>query len=237
MSMGTKHITRGGLITRLAIAALAVAVCLALMPSLASADNIVISAQEAGVNGGLIIQVASGSGTATWTGNYGTFTINQVQGMGSPYLAEPSLNTTSMNVSGSTGGVLNVFVTEQGLTAPATSLLSTFTSNMFQGSVSSVAVQTFVGDPGSVLTPLGSYTFTPSGLTTSSSVNSVSLPSTYDETAEYTITTTGSGSVNDSADIAAGPVSAPESSTLLLLGIGLGSLLLASRRRRVLVQA
>ena len=215
---------------RAALISLALFVVLILLPSRALADGIVISLQE---NGGAITTVGSGIGSASFSGLFGDFTFNSVTGVGSPYLAEPGLQSTSIDIAGGTGNaVLNVFVTEQGLTSPTgvNSFLSTFTSQLFSGNIASVMEQTFIGDPGSG-TLLASQTFT--GLGTSSSVNSTpSLSGPYDETVEYTITTTGAGSVNDSIQIASAPVSTPEPSTLLLVGLGLGGLLLFGKRMR-----
>lgn len=213
------------------MAALALAVVLLVLPSRATADNITISLQE---NGGTVTQVASGIGYASFAGSFGNFTFNSVTGTGSPYLVEPGLQTTSIDVAGGSGkDVLNVFVTEQGLTSPTgvNSFLSTFTSQMFSGSVSSVTEQTFIGDPGSVQALLGSYTFTGLG-TGSVSNNSPYLSGSFDETVEYTITTTGAGNVNDSIQISVPPVNTPEPGTAPLLGLGLGGLCLAGLCKR-----
>lgn len=214
---------------RASIAVLAFAVGIFLIPSRAAADNINISFQESGVNGGAITQVTTGVGSASFSGTYGTFSVNNVSAIGSPSLTEPGLETSSMNVSGSSGGTLNVFITETGLTSPsgANDFLSSFTSQLFSGNVTSVTEQTFLGDPGTG-TLLASQTFSSIGSATAQTL--VNLPSTYNETIEYTIVTTGSGSVNDTVNI-----SAAEPSTAPLLGLGLAGIFGIGLKRRLVL--
>lgn len=211
----------------------ALVVALLVLASGAHADNISIGLQQAGINGGAITTVASGSGFASFVGGYGSFTFNSVSGTGSPILAEPSLASTSLDVQNSIGSdIIHVFVTQSGLTSPTgvNSFLSSFTSQTFTGAITLVVEQTFI-DTGNGLyggTLLASSNFT--GLGSNSSVNSTpSLSNPYSETVEYTITATGAGRVNDTINIdAALPV--PEPSSLLLSALGVGGLLLRKRR-------
>jgi len=226
----------GAVALRMSIAGLALIVGLLALPSRAAADNIVISLQE---NGGAIQQVVSGVGSALYIGQFGDYVINAVSGTGSPQLAEPGLQTSSLDISG--GGkndVLNIFVTEMGLTSPSgvNPFVSSFAA-AFSDNVASVLEQTFIGNPGSG-TLLSSYLFTDSGSTTL--VNKTpNLSGAYNETVEYTIKTTGVGIVAASIQIAggSGPVNTPEPSTLLLMGLGLGSLLLLGKRRLAFSQS
>ena len=63
--------------------------------------------------------------------------------------------------------------------------------------------------------------------------NTPNLTGPYNETVEYTITTKGVGIVAASIQIAGAPVSTPEPSTLLLMALGLGGLMLIGKRRHL----
>lgn len=186
----------------------------------AHADLISIGLQESGVNGGAITTVATGNGSAIFSGGYGTFTLNNISGAGTPPLTEPALDSASINASSSTAGVLHVFVTEQGLSSPVgiNQFLSSFTSNVFNGAITSVQEKTFIDTANGLYTGtlLASHTFTSIGVATSSNATP-SLAAPYSETAEYIITTTGAGDVNDTIDIS----KVPEPASLAVLGIGL----------------
>lgn len=224
-----------GMGLRLLIAALALVVMMLVLPSRASADGIVISLQE---NNGAITQVAAGNGSVVYVGDFGDYILNAVSGLGSPTLAEPGLQSSTIDISGigKTADTLNIFVTELGLTSPSgvNTFASTFASDGFLGGILSVTERTFIGDPGTG-TLLASSTFTGAGSNTSLN-NTPNLSGSYDETLEYSIVTNGIGGVAGSIAIAsAGPVNTPEPSTLLLLGLSLGGLLLVSRKRRTVL--
>lgn len=236
-AVGGSGFSKRGVALRLSIAGLALVVAMLALPSRAAADNIVISLQE---NGGAIQQVANGNGSAVYAGQFGDFIFNGVSGTGTPKLAEPGLQSSSLDISswGKGTDVLSIFVTEMGLTSP--SGVNPFTSAFaaaFTGNVTSVLEQTFIGVPGSG-TLLSQYLFTKDG-SASLVGNTPNLSGAYNETVEYTITTTGVGGVLAAIQIAGGdgPVNAPEPSTLLLMGLGLGSLLLVGRRRLALSQS
>ncbi|HKV49210.1 MAG TPA: PEP-CTERM sorting domain-containing protein [Candidatus Acidoferrales bacterium] len=222
---------------RLSIAGLALAVAMLALPSRAAADNIVISLQE---NGGALQQVANGDGSALYIGQFGDYLINSVYANGSPNLTEPNLQTVSLDISSGGRGtdVLNIYVSEMGLTSPSgvNPFVSSFAAAL-TGNVASVLEQTFIGLPGSG-TPLSQYLFTSDG-STSLVANTPNLTGAYNETVQYTITTKGVGGVLAAIQIAGGngPVNTPEPSTLLLMGLGLGSLLLLGRRRLALSQS
>lgn len=136
---------------------------------------------------------------------YGDFSFNSITATGSPIVPEPDLYSSSFNAqsTSTTGHVLDVHITETGLTTTGvSSFLSSFTSQPFTGDITSVEELTFV-DTGNGLyggTQLASTTFYGTG--NDSSVDSIgSLSAPYSATVEYAITTYGQGSVNDTIDL------------------------------------
>src|ERR1700733_2601871 len=204
-----------------------------LAPSAANATTISIGLQESGVNGGVITTVATDSGSpglASFAGGYGTFAINSIGGIGYPGLAQPALDTNSLNVSSSSGGILTVWVTQTGLTSPQgiNSFLSSFTANALSGAVTSVVETTFVSASNILYggTQLATATFTNLGTVVSVN-NTPFLSGPFSETTEYVITTNGASNVNDTVDLS----SVPEPASLALLGCGVFGLGMARKRR------
>jgi hypothetical protein len=226
----------GRFAVRLSAATLALVVAMFALPSRASADTVTISLQE---NTGAITQVASGNGAAVFAGSYDGYVLETISALGSPALVSPGLQSSTFDISGFGPGaeILNIFVTEQGLTSPTglIALQSTFDSSIFSGAIASLTEQTFIGDPGSIGTALGSASFM--GVGAVSSVNNANLAGTYDETLEYTIKTNGLGAVAGSIAIAqaGGAVATPEPSTLLFLLLGVGGLFFVTRKRRLVL--
>jgi len=195
----------------------------------AYADTITIGLQE----GGGIVTVASGSTTASFSGSFGTFSLVNVNGTGTFSLSLPTFGSNTLQVAGS-GGTLNVFVTDQGITSPTglTDFLSAFTANLLPLGwtvTESTYIDTSNGLFGGTLLN-SSPTFTTTGSATGT--NSASTSGTYSATELFVITANATpGQTNDTIQLTA----VPEPGTLALFGSGLFSL--AGLMRRKLLQA
>ncbi len=201
----------------------------------AHALPVYIGLQQAGVNSGSITQLASGNGTVMLTGtSYGSFGVNFVSVIGAPNVAQPVLDSQSLNLSSSTAGTLKVYVTETGLSAPSGGsglFSSSFTTNMLSGSIGSVTEATYV-DAGNQIfgttTPLSSHMFTTIGTNVGTATATLTGP--FSETEVYTLVANGTGTVNSTIQM--DPV--PEPASITLLGVGLlGMLAFGGQRRRV----
>jgi hypothetical protein len=203
-----------------------------LWASAAHATLISIGLQEAGVNGGVVTTVAtdSGTGAASISDSYGTFT-NSISAIGSPVLTEPQLDSASINVSTAVAGEITVYVTETGLTTPTgiNKFLSSFTSNLFSGAVTSVIEETLLSTTNQLYlgTALAATKFTTSNQTAYATTTTAPL-TLYSETEKYFITFAGSGDVNDTIDL---KQAVPEPASLAIMGAGLIGLSMIRRRK------
>lgn len=191
--------------------------------------------------GGLVTQLASGPGTASFNGAItGNFDSNNISGTGSPPLGAPALlGSNSFNLTSTTAGTIFIWITESGITAPLTGtalFTSTLTSNTLTGAGTSLTLQTFFDATDSVfthVTSLGPAQVFTTGPQTAINQANIALISgnPYSVTAVYGVTTTGNGSANATINVAVpGPiVSAGLPGLLAACG---GLIALARRRRR-----
>lgn len=193
------------------------------------ANTISIGLQQAGVNGGAIITEATGNGNVGINNvTYGTFTVNNVDGIGAPNLPGAGLDSNSINISSNTAGTLTVYVTETGvnLTSGLWDFLSSFTSNSLPSGWTATLLTYF--DQNDVAygttTALGSQTFTAPGIGSAS--KGVTVAGSFSETEVFEITSNGSGNDNLTIDMTAAE---PTSAALLLVVMGAGGLLLWKR--------
>ena len=183
------------------------------------------------------LSTSSNSGFAQVNGLDGGFLIS-ASILGAPVLDSPDLQTNSIDVKNTDGaGVLYIFATETGLTAPVGTFLtdSGFTENNLQGLVASVQEVTFIDPNNGAFNPasltfagqVASKTWTSIGSADVFS-NGPNITGPYSVAVEYIITFTGKGSANASINLS----DVPEPLSAALLVVGMTAVGVAARRRR-----
>jgi hypothetical protein len=182
--------------------------------------------------------LASGSGS---TVSYSSTSVTgyssvSVSGTGNPPLTLPNiLDTTNIDVATSglnAGGLLDVWITEIGLTAPlgTVGFLSGFDLNSDSSSGISVTEKTFY-DPGNgafaTTDLLGNVALSPNG-STSVGTTETGVTGPYSVTAEYIVDLTSGQSADGTIDISTTPIPG----TLPLFASGLAGFWAWSRKRK-----
>src|SRR5215468_130137 len=175
----------------------------------AGAALLSLGLQQDGVNGGAITTVATDAGTPgnlSFLGVYGSFSLGNTGATGATG-PSPLLNTGVLALGNSPGGILFVYMTYQGLTAPqgVHPFLSVFVVNELSGAVGPVTMSTLVSTSnalyaGSVLAP--KETFSSSG-SSSSTHDTPDLSGPFSETAVYEIVSNGEGTASVGVEISA----------------------------------
>ncbi len=210
--------------------------------SQASANPVYIGLQDSAVNGGAITLETIGSGSASLSSiTYGDFTLS-AQGLASPTLAQPSVQSSDLAAVSSGAQTLNIYVTATNEFPLPPGFLSSFTSNALTSGWSLTETTYVTTCPGGVC-PVGTTTgaAAPAGLfgtantldTTSFSAIGTNmqiaanpgLAAPYEITEDYTIVATSANNTTGASgtiDVSATPL--PSTWTMLiasLLGLGL----------------
>jgi hypothetical protein len=186
---------------------------------------------------GAVTTLASGSGSAEYTGAIGNFFSTATSGTGSPPLTLPSLfDNNTLSLTTTTGGTVFLWVTDSDITAPLTGV-APFVSKFTDDNTGVTAVlQTFYDANNGVYTDVtslgGPFTFLSGGLVTATAQTNVALTGNpYSITALYELTATPGANINDTIDVSVpGPVVGAGLPGLLAACGGL--IALARRRRR-----
>jgi hypothetical protein len=189
---------------------------------------------------GSAINVSGGS--ANVVASSSNFSSVMVGGQGFPDLALPDFSTQSLQAAKSSAGspsptTLTVKITQQGITGyPAVSLANTFTGNTLtsNSNYTTFTIGNYV-DAGNgafaTTTLLASTSYSNLGLgsySTGPIVKTVTPGAMWSETTIYTITFTGQGSIQSSAQI----IRVPEPMSMALFGAGLLGLGMVRRSRK-----
>lgn len=183
-----------------------------------------------GFNGGAISTVATDSGTGS--ANYNTIAggyFFNTSATGSPLLAQPTLLTQSVNIQqgSTTGGVLNLYITQTDLTSFTGFLTSTFTSNTITNATA--VLRSFYSTSNALFGGIQLQSAAFNSAATFAAGNLIAVTGPFSTTTRYDITFgPGSGNFNGTANLTA----VPEPATWAMLLLGFGFFGYALRRNR-----
>jgi hypothetical protein len=204
--------------------------------ALAPAANATICIGVA-VNGGAISNVACDAGTGSV--NYNTTTggyFYNVGATGNPLLSMATLLTQSINIQsqGGANALIDVYVTQQGITSPSTGLLSTLTSNTISGATATLTSYYSAANALFSGTQLQQGVFTGPGVL--SAGNAIAVANPWSETVKYSLNFTGGNGSNFNGTANLTAVPEPATWGLMLLGFGAMGGMLRTRARKVRVR-
>ena len=222
---------------RLLIAGASLAAAMGVLSSPAWA-TVTIGFEDPAVSGGAKTTEASGATTASFSGTYGAFDVNNISGT-VPGILGDLLNSNALDLSTtSAGGTLDVFVTYSGITSPAglVDFTSDLTSNNLVGPWT-VTEKTFIDPANGIFTttiPLASQLFTDIGTNVQTDAASTGA-GPYSLTEEYIISAPGIGGANDTIDVSAAAPEPAAWAMMLLAVFGFGAVLRRTRDQRAVL--
>lgn len=205
-------------------------------PALADPITITISGNEDNPtpNPGYVFSTTTGYNAAqTPTADFYSVSVSATgtSANGVSPFPQPTLQTNSIDARASGAGTLYLWVTESNLTQPqgGFNMMSGFTTNSWYGAVTSVEEITYIDPDNSGImggTEIASHLF-------GAEIGSISyvdatpmLSGPFSETAEYIITMSGAGGVNDTINIS----NVPEPMSMAIMGVGMIGLGAVKRR-------
>jgi len=189
------------------------------------------------VNGGAITNVGCDGGTGSV--NYNTTTggyFYNVGATGNPLLAMGTLLTQSINIQsqGGSNALIDVYVTQQGITSPTTGLLSTLTSNTVSGLTATLTSYYSAANALWGGTQLQNVVFAGPGV--GGGGNAIAVAGPWSETVKYSLNFTGGNGSNFNGTANLTAVPEPATWGLMLLGFGAMGGMLRTRNRKVRVR-
>lgn len=184
------------------------------------------------VNGGAVVNVGcdGGSGSVNYNTTNGGYFYN-VSASGSPLLSAATLLTQSVNIQsqGGANALIDVYITQQGITSATTGLLSTLTSNTISGLTATLTSYYSASNALFSGTQLQQGVFNGPGVL--SAGNGISVAGAWSETVKYSLNFTGGNGSNFNGTANLTAVPEPATWGLMLLGFGAMGGMLRTRRR------